>query len=541
MLKTNNVWQDDCVYEADALKLEVYESDCTIVTGSKYLQYYWGTEKNDKLPIAIHIVGKKNITLDFKGATLYLHGQIQPFMIEDCQNVTIKNCVIEYDRASYTEVEVLEIGDGFVRVKPFDKYPCRVEDGNLIFTSETWESKNVPTPIFFMPFDKESRKGLGYPLATIGKDLKIPKNFPYFYHQFPQIEQDNGTIILRGKTCPECWHVGNIVAIHHEERWLSAITLRNTNYIHIENVRILNGFGMGILPLHCGNIHIKGLKTTCDERSHGIITNGADVVHAISCYGDFVIEDSIIEGMMDDSINVHSNFGVIEKIENQTITMALPEVAINRFAYNFNEGERIAVYNGSTMENCGEYIITSLDWLDDKRAIVKVDKPLLKHKQGDVIENLSTQPNLTVRNCVIGKAYTHMRLQTRGKVLIENNEIELAVLLSGDMSYWFESSPINDLTIKNNKFTLERAQIFAVPEFFPTQKAPYYHENIKIVDNEFASENPIIFKMANNVTFTGNKHVDGKPLTLTLVNCGEVQSDCLIERKTERKEKLHRG
>lgn len=541
-LKVNNEWQDNCIYEAECDRFEVYEKDCTKVSGSKYLQYYWGTEKRNEMPIAIHIVGKKNITLDFKGATLYLHGQIQPFMIENCQNVSIKNCVVEYDRASYTETEILEIGDGFVRVKPLEKYPCRVEDGNLIFTSDTWESVNVPTPIFFMAYDKTTRKGLGSPLATIGKDLKVPEGFPYFYHQFSQVESDADTIVLKGKPCPGCWHVGDIMAIHHEERWLSAITLRDTENINIENFRILNGFGMGILPIHCKNVYIKGLIATFDQMSHGIVTNGADVIHAISCWGDIVVEDSIIEGMMDDSINVHSNFCVVEKAQEKSLQVTLPEICVNRYTYNFNVGESLAIYNGLTMEKTGEYTLLSIDWLDEKRAIFTVDKQITAHKKGDVIENLSTQPNVTVKNCKIGKAVTHMRLQTRGKVVVENNEIELKILLSGDMSYWFESSPINDLTIKNNKFILERAQIFAVPEFFPTEKAPYYHENIKIIDNEFVNENPIVFKMANNITFTGNKNASGKQMTLTLVNCGEVVADdCLLERQTQKKESLSRG
>lgn len=49
--------------------------------------------------------------------------------------------------------------------------------------------------------------------------------------------------------------------------------------------------------------------------------------------------------------------------------------------------------------------------------------------------------------------------------------------------------------------------------------------------------------MANNISFTGNKHVDGKKLILNLTNCGFVNADtdCEVLRQTEQIKELNRG
>lgn len=52
------------------------------------------------------------------------------------------------------------------------------------------------------------------------------------------------------------------------------------------------------------------------------------------------------------------------------------------------------------------------------------------------------------------------------------------MLLTGDMSYWFESSPCERMVCRRVKFVGERAGVQAVPQFLPTDKAPYYHGDL---------------------------------------------------------------
>ena len=111
--------------------------------------------------------------------------------------------------------------------------------------------------------------------------------------------------------------------------------------------------------------------------------------------------------------------------------------------------------------------------------------------------------------------------------------------MTGDASYWFESSPITDLTIENCRFLGARGLIKITSEIFPTEAAPYYHRNIKILNNVFDAEEPLLGGYADGIVFKGNQNRFNKPMTLTLTNCGSVDADnCTVERKTEVKSAL---
>lgn len=122
---------------------------------------------------------------------------------------------------------------------------------------------------------------------------------------------------------------------------------------------------------------------------------------------------------------------------------------------------------------------------------------------------------------------------------MSNCENELEILLSGDASYWFESSPITDLTIENCKFKTDKAKISITSEIMPTEKEPYYHKNIKILNNEFETDIPICGGYADDIVFKNNINTLNKEMKLVLTNCGSVDADnCVVERKTEVKTEL---
>ena len=67
----------------------------------------------------------------------------------------------------------------------------------------------------------------------------------------------------------------------------------------------------------------------------------------------------------------------------------------------------------------------------------------------------------------------------------------------------------------------------------------YYHKNLKILNCEFDTDAPLKGGYSYGIVFKGNKNSAGKPMTLTLTNCGSVDADnCTVERKTEVKAEL---
>ena len=92
--------------------------------------------------------------------------------------------------------------------------------------------------------------------------------------------------------------------------------------------------------------------------------------------------------------------------------------------------------------------------------------------------------------------------------LIENNRIHspgTGIYISGDANYWYESGPVRDLEICGNTFdhcayTQEDALPIKIDPIIP-KKVPgsYYHENIRIHDNEFISQQKPLVMTAHSV------------------------------------------
>ena len=491
----------------------------------------------NEMNIAVLLKDKENVVLDFCGKTFFLHGEIQPFLFENCKNITVKNCVVEYDRSFVTETEIISSTKDLIRVKISDRFPYRVENGDFIITSETWENRNLDkSPMFFQLFDKETRRGKGILRAVIGKNPQIG-NKPYDTGAMKLFaEQDGEYVVFKGSNLPYL-EVGTIMVIAHADRKYSSIMTINCENIKVENYRIINGAGMGILSVYTKNIYIDGLKMFYDNFSHGIISNEADAIHTFSCSGDFIIKNSVLEGMIDDALNIHGNFYQVESCVDNKIIAVSPGVDCSDIKI-FGEGDTIRIYEGLTMKKTKDYRIKSLKALDGTKIEITVDNDVLPHAKGDVIENITAQVNLSLINCKIGKANSHLRFQTRGDIIIRNCKTELPFYLTGDMSFWFESSPVRNMKVENTLFETENAVIVCCPEFISTKEAPYYHGKLSVNNCTFENEKPLRASYTECITFENNAHKQKKEMTIILKNCGDVIADCRIERAIEQKKVL---
>jgi hypothetical protein len=470
-----------------------------------------------------------------------MHGKIQPFLIDSCENITVKNCNVTYDRPSYTETLILDAKpDEYARVRLNKNCPCRIEDGRLIPYADTWENNRLNIKgCFYQVFDCESRKGCGIGLGIMGNSIELDPAWPYNPRHFIA-EADGDDIILRGKAC-DYYQVGRVLTIAHGDgaRSISSIFAIDTKNILVKNYRILSGWAMGFYSYRVENITLDGFRLTFDEKSPCIVTNAADAVHTFGTAGRFEIRNSIFEGMIDDAINIHSNFRTVEHVEGNEIYSHLASCELQASDL-YRVGDEIAVYKGKTMEEAARYVIAKIEHLDNYMSKFTVDRPVEAHEEGDLVESLTANCDVVIENCIFGKANSHLRLQSRGKFIMRNCETELPLLLSGDASYWFESGPLTDLTVKNCRFIGDRARIRLRSEIFSTEAEPYYHKNLKIINNEFESDIPLEGGYSDGIVFKGNRNSAGKPMTLTLTNCGSVDADnCTVERKTEVKNTLN--
>ena len=520
----------DTYYRFDGDILDVSLSDTQHITDRTYLSltaFHRGC-----LDTAFYLHHLKNVVLDFGGATLYLRGRLQPFILDGCENVTIRNVTVEYDRAFYSEFDVVSNTNGELRLHCRPNFPCRVENGYLIPYANTWENRTLHIgDMFVQAFDRETREEAGWTVAAIGEEIKL-KDTPPCHVEHLRVREEDGDIVLLG-TVPAHWNDSHIVALSHETRDKSSAFLCRSKNITIENYRILNGAGYGITSMYCENIKIDGLKLTHDERSHGILANSADAIHLIATKGHIEIVNSVIEGMFDDALNIHTNFYLAHGVQDGKLCAYKgPESYFCDAYYQiFGPGDVIRITRGQTLEEKCTCRIRSIEVVDACNVLLETDGDPACVEYGDLIENLSTQPSVRIADSRFGCAISHLRLQTRGAVIVENCVTALPLLFTGDTTYWFEASPNEHAIVRGNRFVGGRARVAATPEYRASEAAPYYHRGIAVVNNVFDSALAMTAHDSADITFTGNTCSDGTTvLQVHLERCGgELLLDGCIE------------
>lgn len=537
----DNKWKNDTVYRADRGNYDLYVKNTVRVHEARHRNL--GFE--DPLDTAFHLKGLRNVTLDFGGATLTLHGKIQPFVIDSCTNVTIRNVRVLYARCGYSQAEIVSIAGNSMTVK-FDrrKFPYKVEDGALVFTCPDWPDRHVnKAPCFTQFYDGKTRKGKAIALGFFDRNPYIDPKLPWAPGAFRFTAEEKGDLVVLTSS-NDLWvrnqvGPGDMFVVAHEERNIANCFLMDSSDVSLVNYRVMNGIGMGFFPFHCHNLMLDHFIMTYDEDSPAFVSNGGDGIHAVSCSGDFIVRDSIVEGTTDDAMNVHGHFYTFKSAEGNRMLVNTEREAFSTTSI-IAPGERIRVCRGFSNETAAEYVIAALRPVDEKTLEITVDRPVCPHKAKDAVENLSAQCNLQLINCRFGKANSHLRFQTRGGVVVENCETEMPFLLTGDMCFWFESSPVEKMLVKNVRFVGPRATVRCGPEFYPSDAAPFYHGDIRFERCTFDAQEAFYAKGTRSVTMRDCRQAAGKPLLLRLTNCGEADAPgCTIVRQTEQVKKLN--
>ena len=109
---------------------------------------------------------------------------------------------------------------------------------------------------------------------------------------------------------------------------------------------------------------------------------------------------------------------------------------------------------------------------------------------------------------------------------IDINIYKPVFIFSGDMDYWYENGPVKDVTIQGCEFIKCGIPVQTACGFRPTDKAPYYHENITFTDNLIEDPEREIMDLSNvrNIVCKSNRII-GKTdceLPLRLIGCDGV-------------------
>ena len=169
-------FESNTVYKADASRYDIYPDDCTFTDNTLYFSYTKAEVKS--MPVAFFLKDLENITLDFGGADIVLHGKITPFILDNCKNVKLINFKLDYDRPFYTQAHVLECDSTHMKVKIDDGFRYKVEDGYLYAISDTWEKKLNYNDCLLWLFDRTGQREYPIILSLFGPEIFPWENPP---------------------------------------------------------------------------------------------------------------------------------------------------------------------------------------------------------------------------------------------------------------------------------------------------------------------------------------------------------------------------
>jgi hypothetical protein len=179
----------------------------------------------------------------------------------------------------------------------------------------------------------------------------------------------------------------------------------------------------------------------------------------------------------------------------------------------YTVGDEIAVMHAKILReypNNPRAIVSKVERITDKDWLVTIQGTMPTFDKDDVIDNITWNPSLlTIRNCHVSvDPVRGFLLASRGKIVVENNTFDhcgmSAILVEGDAMGWFESSPIRDLLIKNNRF-LNCGVSITTSVKAPKPDEPV-HENIRILNNDFTG-GEIKAKSVKGLRVEGNRSV----------------------------------
>ena len=487
--------------------------------------YISNHDQDNPKKVGFYLENLKNVTIDGNGSEFIFHGTMIPFVLKNCENVTLKNFSVDFALPHLRQLQILEV-DKVNNVTIAEIYPkgnYRIENDKLITLGEDYQGQ----PHVAMAFRAD--KKLTYQRGDVDfTPKKVSEISPNIFK-------------IEGWQQNPFTEIGERFALRTYHRPTPGIVIDYCKNTHIENVKVHYAWGMGLLAQLSDNITLDRFAVCLKEGDNRYFTTQADATHFSACKGIIRSENGLYEGMADDAINVHGTYlKIIEKVNHNTIKAQY----MHPQAWGFLWGEvddEVQFIAANTMELVDNkiYKIKSIKAVDKPTEFgAKVFEIVLNdnipqeigESKAFSIENLTWTPEVIFKNNIVRNNRARGALfSTPKRVVCEDNLFDhthgTAILLCGDSNGWYETGACRDVIIRNNKFInaltanyqFTNAIISIYPEI-PNLKdqIKYFHSGIVIENNLFQTfDEPILYaKSVDNLIFRNNKIVrsnDFKP------------------------------
>lgn len=448
----------------------------------------------------------KNLKLEGNGSIFVFHGKMISWVLDSCENISLRNYTVDYERPGMSEMTIRSISPTqvIVAVHPDSKFT--LIDGKVQWYGEQW----IPNPKgFFLarvnPYQNKIFYSNWAPFQA-SKAEKIGSFGIKFTGDFSKFKADTG----------------DVLTLRDAIRDYVGVFQNRSKNISLHNVHMNNMHGLGIVSQFCENLYYDSVYVEPAKGSGRVIASSADGMHFSGCKGQITINNCRFSGLHDDPINVH---GTHLKVKEMISPTQLKLRFMHHQSYGFmafSRGDTVAFLHAKALQIYGQGVIKAAKLVNDREMLIELEKPVPSQLQlDDALENISWTPALTLTNSRFERTISRGTLvTTRRKVLIENNVYYRtgmhAILIENDAMGWYESGPVSDVTIRNNQFIAcgynsapESYAIKINPENSERIKNYYVHKNIRIVNNFFKLEaSPLLSAKSTMGLLVANNRVE---------------------------------
>lgn len=427
---------------------------------------------------AFPLRGFNNLTIDGQGSTFIFHGIMIPFLVDECNNITIKNVSIDWAEAFHSEGLIVANNE---ENKTFDmqisdEYPYDIRNGQIYFIKEYYEH-NLGQSILFDP----KTKGIAfnteaYTSISAGAKAKVSNNTNKISYKYevdersPELRKIGsesnlyveqlkpGLVRVSGhkKKMPP---VGLILTMKGEQgfnRVAPAFRVTTTDGFNALNVNVHHAGGMGIIAENSSNLILDNFNVTPSQGR--MVSTTADATHFVGCRGEVVLKNCTFNNQLDDASNVHGTYQkIVDILDEKRIGVRMGHHQQQAFVVGKPNDTLGFVRLTKSFFAYKKATIKNIEYINSRYQIITFNEKIPSTvKEGDLVENLDAYPEFTVENCTISKNRARgLLISTPRKTVIKNNffstEME-AILIPVESGHWYESGNATDVTITGNTF-----------------------------------------------------------------------------------------
>jgi len=446
--------------------------------------------------IIFNFEGFESVEIEGNGSEFIFHGQVMPFLFDDCDQIQVRNLTIDWDIPFLFQSEVLAVNEKeqWIDVLPYTE-------------GFSWQLKNEQ--IQFPNIDGFNYPELGSTLAFDKVESRVAHGAWDFHSSLRWVEEMPCGLLRVHEKLKHYPEVGDVLCSkgdREHDRYAPAFEVKSSKNVLFENTVVHHALGMAYLFERTENISILNCGVYLREGSSRVVSSTADATHFANCKGDILIENCRFENMLDDGTNVHGTYVEVSKIlREDAVRVELKH--FEQYGFEFAApGDEIWFIKSPDPGRGEVNTVLAAKPVNERFIDLQFERPLAKDlKIGDVLENKTWNPTFTMRGSTIrDHRARNVVLKTPLKTIVENNyfsSMMSSILFRGETFFWFESGAVEDVVIRNNTFDYcaysgtEHAVLFITPKLGSNYNSQIiYDRNIRFENNEITTfDNRIVW------------------------------------------------